>query len=106
MRHRRTNHRPKGNKASAQRYHAGKRAAQRVGATTEDLDRWLADIQASPPRARFLLRQSHRVTLWAVRHATGEVPVVYDKERKVIVSVLPPATLALYESPPPGGGPT
>ena len=97
-RHRHPRPRGRGNKAKAQEIHARSRAVHRYGIelTPVVLGEWLGQIQSDTPTARFLERQSHRITLWAVRHNGREVPVVYDKTRGTIVSVLPPDVLARF----------
>jgi hypothetical protein len=47
----------------------------------------LADIHSG--KARFVERQSHRVTLWLVEQHGKIMPVVYDKDRDSIATVLP-----------------
>lgn len=85
--------------------HAQRRAAQRydLHLTQADLDKIVGDIQHG--RAAFVERQSNRVTVWDVvlvermpdlvsgalsaEHHFGTVArVIYDKQRKQIVSFL------------------
>lgn len=44
-------------------------------------------------KARFVDRQSNRVTRWVVEDEGREFPVVYDSRRKTIVTVLPEGSL-------------
>jgi hypothetical protein len=80
-------------KAKNQKRHAKRRAFERYAL---DLHQ---DAQASIVRAiqggeaRFLRRQSWRVTLWEVEHDGQRLPVVYDRKRKTIVTVLPEEAL-------------
>jgi hypothetical protein len=81
------------NKAQSQRRHAKRRAVERyaLDLNRKDLARIVADIQHG--RARFLGRQSNRVSLFGVslsiHGVMREVPVVYDRERKQVVTLLP-----------------
>lgn len=74
-----------------QRVHAGVRAADRYGIRyTEDVRRGLiADIQQDRKVVTFVERQSNRVTVWSFRRDGQDVPFVYDKIRKEIVTFLP-----------------
>lgn len=76
-------------KAKAQRRHAQRRARGRYGVhlNRADLDAMVRQIQAG--KATFLRRQSGRVSLFAVDMQGLRVPVVYDRKRKTIVTVLP-----------------
>lgn len=80
-------------KERAQRRHAKERAFQRYGVwcTDQDLDFIVAQIQAD--EAKFVYRQSRRITLWDVEWADQTVRVVYDKTRKTVVTFLPPDTV-------------
>jgi hypothetical protein len=80
-------------KAEKQRRHARRRAFERYAL---DLHQ---DAQASIVRAieggeaRFISRQSQRVSVWEVKHEGRRLPVVYDRKRKTIVTVLPQEAL-------------
>jgi hypothetical protein len=84
-------------KGEAQRRHARKRARERYGIDLDDelLAAWVAAIQDKNPSitVRPLGRESTRLTHFAVTHDDIEVPVVYDKQRKQIVTVLPESGL-------------
>jgi hypothetical protein len=43
--------------------------------------------------ARFVRRESQRVSLWEVEHDGLRLPIVYDRKRKTIVTVLPQEAL-------------
>lgn len=76
-------------KARGQREHAIKRAVQRFGLclSAEDYDALVADIQAG--RARFLFRESLRLTHHELDVGGKRCRVVYDATRKTIVTLLP-----------------
>jgi len=80
-------------KSTNQKRHARRRAAERY-----ELDLH-QDAQAAIVRAiqggeaRFIRKQSQRVSVWEVEHGGRRLPVVYDKKRKTIVTVLPEAAL-------------
>jgi hypothetical protein len=78
-------------KKKAQRSHFRRRCAERIGvyASKRLNDKIVKDIQSG--RARFVKRSSLRVTIWHVDIGGQPVEVVYDKQRKVIVTVLTPA---------------
>jgi len=80
-------------KARAQRRHAKERAFQRYGVscTNQDLDFIISQIQSD--KAKFVYRQSNRITLWDVTWAKQTVRVVYDNTRKTVVTFLPPDTV-------------
>lgn len=78
-------------KAKCQEKHARSRALERyaLDLSGEDLLDMVAQIQDG--RGTFIMRQSHRVSLFAVTVRGELVPVVYDRNRKTIVTVLPRA---------------
>jgi hypothetical protein len=87
--------RVRGKKENAQRLHAGLRAGVRYGVTISPQENeLLAKRIQTRDEVEFLERQSKRVTVWLVKHEGKEIPVVYDKQRKTIVTVLPPEYLA------------
>jgi hypothetical protein len=86
--------RVRGKKENAQRLHAGLRAGVRYGVTISPQENeLLAERIQKRDEVEFLERQSKRVTVWLVKHEGKEIPVVYDKQRKTIVTVLPPSYL-------------
>lgn len=76
-------------KKYSQRAHAKRRALERFGIElTKDVRRTL--VQAiQKGEARFRARQSLRITHWIVEYQGKELPVVYDRQRHEIVTVLP-----------------
>lgn len=80
-------------KSTNQKRHARRRAAERY-----DLDlhqdaqqKIIRAIQGG--EAKFIRRQSLRVTVWEVEFEGRKLPVVYDRKRKTIATVLPVAAL-------------
>lgn len=86
-------------KEVAQRFHAKKRATQRYGIqlTTQKQAAIVKLIQRG--KARWLKTQSNRITHWAVEWEGQIIPVVYDKIRKQLVTVLPLEALEEEQSP-------
>ncbi|HET6495316.1 MAG TPA: hypothetical protein VFH61_08140 [Thermoleophilia bacterium] len=84
-------------KVEAQRRHARRRAQERYGINLDNelLIAWVSAIQGQNPAVpvRPLGRESTRLTHFAITHGDIEVPVVYDKQRKQIVTVLPESGL-------------
>lgn len=86
-------------KADAQRLHAIKRAEERLQQTwtLEDVAICVNRIRSDQKEkwakykgtAVLLRRQSRRVSIWAVRHRDVWSPMVYDRDRKTIVTILP-----------------
>jgi len=75
-------------KASCQRRHARNRALQRfdLELTRKDLDFLVQQIQDN--KAKFVERQSHRVSVFKILYKEKDMKVVYDKQRKTIVTFL------------------
>lgn len=73
-------------KAHNQRVHAERRAIERFGVLL-DIPQAVKDIQSG--KATFVERQSLRCTVWKITQQDKEMVVVYDKNRKMIVTVLP-----------------
>ena len=76
------------NKRRAQIIHANARAVERVGIIfsekkNEEVVKMIQDKQAV-----FVRRQSKRVSIWDVCFEGTEMRVAYDKDRKVIVTVM------------------
>jgi hypothetical protein len=92
-------------KAVTQRKHAKRRAFERYSLWlgSVDMQDMIAQIQGG--RAVFIERQSRRVTLWVVEAQGKHVPVVYDKSRKTIVTVLPEHSEAMRKYRSAGGEP-
>jgi len=78
------------NKAKAIKAHARRRAYERLGVVlSNDLHAGLVR-QIVKGTARLVRKESNRVTIFEVELAGQLVEVAYDKERKLIVTVLPP----------------
>lgn len=76
-------------KRQAQVVHAQRRFAERYGVGLSALDMRQLVCQITSGKATLLERQSRHVSVWAVRFDGEILPVVYDRERHVIVSALP-----------------
>ncbi len=76
-------------KKESQRIHALRRSAERfgVGLGHKDSLGIVRDIQEG--KARFVHRQSHRVSLWEIPYVDEKAVVAYDKKRKMVVTVIP-----------------
>ena len=85
----------KGSKKDAQKLHAKHRALERYGITLNKtiFRTWIEQIQTGA--AKFLERQSNRVSVFEVSYEDKAIPVVYDRLRKTIVTTLP---IEYYES--------
>jgi len=80
-------------KKKAQQRHARKRFAERYGVVFDPrLERDFIQIIQSGD-ARFVEKQSNRVSLFDITMGEEVFRVVYDKERKTIVTVLPKEAL-------------
>ncbi len=76
-------------KLLAQRAHAKRRAAERFGLNlTKEAQREIVS-RIQNGKAKFLEKQSLRISLWLVDWNGTEMRVVYDKNRKSIVTCLP-----------------
>lgn len=91
--------RGKNDKAAAQLFHAKRRLLERYGITLRVREiRGLAERirtrKKAPEETRptFVVRQSLRLTVWALQHNGTPLVVVYDKLRNTIVTALPPGT--------------
>ena len=78
------------NKTQALRIHAKRQALLRynVSLSSEDLAHLVNTIRRG--RALFVARKSLRVSCWKVAHEGREMVVLYDKQRRAIVTFLPP----------------
>ena len=87
-------------KKTASQLHARKRMLQRYGIwLSKKLRRKIiAEIQAG--KAKWLGRQSLRVTGWQVEVEGKSVQVLYDSKRHVLVTVLPEGAKWEYEDEP------
>lgn len=79
----------KGSKKIAQKRHAKQRALQRYGIDLNKtlLRTWVEQIHSGS--AKFLERQSNRVSVFEITYNDKQIPVVYDRIRKTIVTALP-----------------
>lgn len=82
--------RNKTDKKKAQKIHAKRRALQRYSIElNKSLHKdWIHQIQNGV--AKFVERQSNRISVYEILVEGKIIPVVYDKIRKNIVTVLPP----------------
>jgi hypothetical protein len=77
-------------KARAQTKHAKRRAFERYGVELNRHQlRELADLIRTG-KAEFVEKQSHRVSVFRVPIGDTTARVVYDRQRKTIVTFLPP----------------
>lgn len=76
-------------KAKAQVKHARRRFLERFGLRISDNGLREMVLQIQSARAEFVRKESNRVSLWKVRYCGELFDVVYDKQRKNIVTVLP-----------------
>lgn len=89
MRHRTRRKLKKKHKYAAQRYHAKRRLLQRYGIELTDELRLDMISQIASGKAKFIERQSRRITVHLVRAEQDTfVPAVYDSNRKEIVTFL------------------
>jgi hypothetical protein len=73
--------------------HAQDRALQRYGVplTKEVVEQIIYRIQNSLPGAEYVAKQSNTRSIWDVQVEGKWMRVVYDKARKMLVTVLPEA---------------
>ncbi len=80
-------------KSTSQQRHAKRRAAERYDLDLHQ-DAQTSIIRAIQRReAKFIRRQSWRVSIFEVEHEGRILSVVYDTKRKTIVTVLPQEAL-------------
>jgi hypothetical protein len=74
-------------KRKAQKAHARRRAAERFGIclTNESYRDLVRQIQSN--QAKFVEKQSNRVTLWEVDFAGKKAVAVYDKSRHTVITL-------------------
>lgn len=89
-------------KKHAQRAHTKRRLQTRFGTSVNHAGyrQLVFDIQEG--RAKFLGRQTDRVSLFLITHEGKEMKALYDKKRGTIVTVLPtdwPVTIRGQEAP-------
>jgi hypothetical protein len=76
-------------KAKKQSRHARRRARERYALDLHQDAQQQIIRMIQDGEARFIRRQSQRVSLWEVEHDGLRLPIVYDRKRKTIVTVLP-----------------
>lgn len=86
-------------KAKRQKAHARRRANERYGIHLgqHQYDEMCRMIRHNE-KCKFLDKQSNRVSLFALNYEGEWLPVVYDKQRHTVVTVLPPAALEPYRA--------
>lgn len=77
------------NKAVCQRAHAKKRLAQRFDLQINRFQIRDLVAQIQQGKTRLLEKQSNRISVQLVIYSERKLAVVYDKERKTIVTFLP-----------------
>lgn len=85
-------------KVVALRLHTRKRARQRYGLhlVREDLDQIVGQIQRQE-HAWWVYDESNRKSHWLVEYDGHLLPMVYDKGRHTVITVLPQSVLADYK---------
>lgn len=78
------------NKRIAQRIHAKRRASERYGLTLNRHEMRGIVTQIRRGKAKFLSRESNRLTHWIAKIHGNDTRIVYDSERHTIVTFLPP----------------
>lgn len=85
-------------KAQGERRHAKQRALERYGVTLNrhQLRELSRLIQLNHTSVRFLWKESNRVSHFALTFNEQRYIVVYDRQRKTIVTFLPPEAESQY----------
>lgn len=78
------------NKKRSEREHAKRRALERYDLTFTKTIRYALLDKIKRSDGTFLFRQSRRISIWEVDHENKKYRIVYDKDRKEIVTFLPP----------------
>lgn len=82
-------------KEKNQRYHAKMRALQHFGEQLTNLDlQKMAEIYRHSPQTKILRKQSNRVIKAIIGYQGKAYPIVYDKERHQIATILKPDYLS------------
>jgi hypothetical protein len=76
------------NKKACQFHHARRRAAHRFGInlSPKTHDQLIQDIQTG--KALFVEKQSNRISVWDLKYDNQILRLVYDRQRKQIVTIL------------------
>lgn len=77
------------NKSKTIYCHANRRCKQRFNVSLKRSEQRSIVSLIQQSKAVFIERQSNRITLWLVNYKEKAMRVVYDKHRKLIVTVLP-----------------
>jgi hypothetical protein len=77
------------NKQKLQVEHARRRFRERYGIVLNEHQYKYLSQQISDNRAKFIEKQSNRVSVFELKYENQVVRVVYDKQTKQIVTVLP-----------------
>jgi hypothetical protein len=77
------------NKQKLQVEHARRRFRERYGIVLNEHQYKYLSQQISDNRAKFIEKQSNRVSVFELKYENQMVRVVYDKQTKQIVTVLP-----------------
>lgn len=78
-------------KAKAERKHCLHRLRERFGVNLSENDYYGIINQIQNNKAKFVDRQSNRVTIWQLVIQQQDVVVCYDKIRKEIITAIPAA---------------
>ena len=78
-------------KKKCQMKHAKVRFRERFGLelNNELHDKFVRSIQLGFPYAEFLKKQTNRITIWKILYNGNYIVLVYDKNRKQIVTAIP-----------------
>lgn len=77
------------NKKRSEREHAKRRALERYDLTFTKAIRYALLDKIKRSEGTFLFRQSRRISIWEVEHENKKYRIVYDRNRKEIVTFLP-----------------
>lgn len=86
-------------KAKCQKKHAKRRAKSRFGLDLNQ-NQYLEMVKRIQNNVDcvFLEKQSNRVSFFALKNEGVWLPIIYDKERKTIVTILPAEALEPYRA--------
>lgn len=72
------------------------RAAERFRLDLSDHDLAMLVVQIRKQRSIFVMRSTKRVSLHIVEHNGTKMPVVYDKQRGALITILPVQVLTKW----------
>lgn len=75
-------------KKKDQTRHVQKRAIERFGINLSEAQQQALIRQIQQGNAKFVIKQSNRITIFDVEHEGNTIRVVYDKDRKSLATVL------------------